>query len=47
MSLLNVDFAMIYIINKMLVMLKNQLNYPKESIFECFFKESDQFWFFS
>ena len=38
MSLLNFNFIMIYIIDKMLVLLKNHLNYHKDSIFECFFK---------
>ena len=36
MSLLNFNFVMIYIIHKMLVLLKNHLNYLKYSIFECF-----------
>ena len=39
MSLLNFNFGMIFITHKMLVLLKNNLNYLKESIFECFFKE--------
>ena len=39
MSLLNFNFAMIYIIHKILVLLKNHLNYFRDSIFECFFKE--------
>ena len=39
MSLLSFNFVMIYIIHKMLVLLKNHLNYLKDSIFECFFKE--------
>ena len=39
MSILNFNFVMIYIIHKMLVLLKNNLNYFKDSIFECFFKE--------
>ena len=38
-SLLNFNFVMIYIIHKMLVLLKNHLNYLKDNIFECFFKE--------
>ena len=37
MSLLNFNFVMIYIIHKMLVLLKNHLIYLKDSIFECFF----------
>ena len=34
MSLLNSNFVMIYIIHKMLVLLKNHLNYPQDSIFK-------------
>ena len=37
MSLLNFNFAMSYIIHKMLVLLRNHLNYLKDSIFEFFF----------
>ena len=37
MSLLNFSFVKIYIIHKMLVLLKNHLNYLKYKIFECFF----------
>ena len=37
-SLLNFNFIMIYIIHKLLL-LKNNPNYLKYSIFECFFKE--------
>ena len=36
MSLLNFSFVMIYIIHKMLLLLKNNLNYLKDTIFECF-----------
>ena len=39
MPLLNFDFVMIYIIHKILVLLKNHLIYFKDSIFQCFFKE--------
>ena len=39
MSLLNINFLMIYIIHKMLLLLKNHLNYLKSSTFEWFFKE--------
>ena len=39
MPLLNFNFVMIYIIHKMLVLIKNNLNYLKDSVFECFFKE--------
>ena len=38
MSLLNFSFGMIYIIHKMLALLKNHLNFLN-SIFECFSKE--------
>ena len=36
---LNFNFVMIYIIHKMLVLLKNHLNFLKDTTFECFFKE--------
>ena len=39
MLLLILNFVMIYIIHKILVLLKNHLNYLKNSIVECFFKE--------
>ena len=45
MSLLNFSFAMIYIIHKMLVLLKNNLNYLKDSIFEWFLKSIIDFYF--
>ena len=35
-SRLNFNFLVIYIIYKMLVLLKNHLNYFKDNIFECF-----------
>ena len=38
-SLLNFNFATIYIIHKTLVLLKNHLSYLKDSIFECFLNE--------
>ena len=37
-SPLNFNFVMIYIIRKMLVLLKNPLNYIKDSIFKCFLR---------
>ena len=46
MSLLNFSFGMIYVIHKLLVLLKNHLNYLKDSIFECFFKEYNRILFF-
>ena len=38
MSLLHFNFVIIYIIHKMLVMLKNYLNYLKDSIFQLFLR---------
>ena len=46
MSLLNFNFVMIYTIQKMLVQLKNHMNYLKDSIFECFFEEYNKLFFF-
>ena len=43
---LNFNFTMIYIIHKTLLLLKNNLNYLKNSIFECFFKEYKRLLFF-
>ena len=37
MSHLNLNFVIISIIHKMLALLKNHLDYLKNSIFECFF----------
>ena len=45
-SLLNFNFAMIYIIHKILVFIKNHLNYLKDNIFECFFKKHNRLLFF-
>ena len=42
-SRLNFNFVMIYIIHKMFVLLKNHLNYSKDSIFECFFLKKNFF----
>ena len=39
MSLLNFSFIMMKTIHKILVLIKNQLNYLKDNIFEWFFKE--------
>ena len=47
MSVLNFRLVMMYIIHKMLVLLKNQLKCLKDSIFECFFLRSMiDFYFF-
>ena len=38
-SLLNFNFAMIYLIHKILVFIKNDLNYLQVHIFEFFFRK--------
>ena len=38
-SILNFNFAMIYIIHKILVLIKNHLSYLKDNIFKFFFKK--------
>ena len=38
-SLLNFNFFMSHIIYKILVMIKNHLNYLNNNVFECFFKK--------
>ena len=38
-SVFNFSFIIIYIIHKILVLIKNDLNYVKDNIFECFFKK--------
>ena len=43
--LLIFNFLMIYIIHKMLILLKNHLNYLKDNIFECFFKKYNRTFF--
>ena len=43
MLLLIFDFVVIYINYKMLVLLKNQLNYLKNGIFECFLRSITDF----
>ena len=45
-SLLNFNFAMIYIIHKILILIKNHLNYLKDNIFEFFFKKYNRLLFF-
>ena len=46
MLVLNFNFFMNYIIHKMLVLLKNNLNYLKDSIFKYFFKKYNRLLFF-
>ena len=43
MLLLIFNFVVIYINYKMLVLLKNQRNYLKNSIFECFLRSITDF----
>ena len=45
-SLLNFNFAMIYIIHKLLVLIKKHLNYLKDNIFEIIFKKYNRLLFF-
>ena len=45
-SLLNLNFVMIYIIDIMLVLIKNHLNYLKDTNFKCLFKEYNRLLFF-
>ena len=45
MSLIKFNFAIIQIIHKMLVLLKNHLNYLKDSILECFLRSIINFYF--
>ena len=42
---LNVNFVIIYIIHKILALLKNHLNYLKDNIFECLFKTYNRLYF--
>ena len=44
-SPLNFNFAMIYIIHTILILIKNDLNYLKDNIFEFFFKKHKRFLF--
>ena len=44
--LLNFNFVMIYIIHKILVLLKNHLNDLKDNIFKCFLKKYNRLLFF-
>ena len=44
-SLLNVNLVMIYVIHKMLALLKNHMDYLKDNIFECFFKKYNKLFF--
>ena len=45
-SLLNFSLIMIYTIHKILVLIKNHLNYLKDNIFECLFKKYNRLSFF-
>ena len=45
MLLLNFNFAMIYIVHKILVLLKNNLNCLKDNIFEWFLWSIIEFFF--
>ena len=43
-SFLNFSFAMIYIIHKILVLIKNHINYFKDNIFKRFLKSVTEFY---
>ena len=45
-SLLNCSFIVIYTINKILVLIKNHLNYLNDNNSKCFFKEYNIFLIF-
>ena len=47
MSLFNINFVMIYIIHKMLVLLKHHMNYLKDNIFKCFLNRLSFFFLLS
>ena len=40
------NFAMIHIIHKILVLIKNHMNYLKDNLFEFFLKKYDRLLFF-
>ena len=42
----NSSFVLICVIHKILVLLKNYLNYLKDNVFECFFKNCNRILFF-
>ena len=46
LSFLICNFFMIHIIDKILILLKNHLNYLKESISQCCFKEYNRILFY-
>ena len=46
MTVLNFNFVMIYIVHKMLVLLKIHLNDLKDRIFECFLRGIIDFYIF-
>ena len=45
MSLLNFNFVMIHIIHKILVLIKDRMNYLQDNIFECFLRSIINFYF--
>ena len=45
-SLLNFNFVMIYTIHKVLVLIKNPLNYLKDNIFKFFLRNITDFYLF-
>ena len=47
MSLFNINFVVIYIIHKMLVLLKHHMSYLKDNIFKCFLNRLSFFFLLS
>ena len=45
-SLLNLNFIVMYIIHKIVVLVKNHLNYLNDNIFECFLRRIIGFYLF-
>ena len=44
--LLNFELVMIHMIHKIIVLIKNHMNYLKDIIFELFFKKYNRLFFF-
>ena len=46
MSLSNFSYAMVYIIHKMLILIKNHLNYSRDNTFQFFLRSIIDLYFF-
>ena len=47
MPLLNINFFMIHLMYKILIVIKNHLNYLKDNLFKCFLKKFNRILLFS